>query len=81
MGEINWDLTRVDKCNHKEGEPSMFVESDEFIFSTHTGKNVIQYWTGRNDEISINGWACAHSKNDVEEVKKYLLEKELDLKL
>ena len=80
MGTINWGLTRIGKCNHKEGEPSIFVDNEVLIFSKHTGKNVVQYWTGKDDEISSEGWSCAHSENDDDEIKKYLTEKELDLK-
>lgn len=80
MSKYNWDLTRIGKCKHKIGSTNMYVENDEHIISKHTGKNVIQFWTGRDrDGMSIEGWACSHSDNDERDIQNYLIEKEQDL--
>jgi hypothetical protein len=80
MSKYNWDLTRIGICRHKIGLISMYIENEEPILSKHTGKSVIQFWTGSdNDGISKEGWACAHSEDDEEDIQKYLIEKKSDL--
>lgn len=81
MGKYNWDLTRVAKCLHKKGEPNIYLDMENLIYSKHTGKKTVQVWTGRIDDDCIDGWACVHRENEDEiTIANYFKEKELDLK-